>query len=82
MNRLISKIASMYTTSLRFESEYNADFRDIYSMSTAFPRLHFMISSLSPIINRYDYKNDTHTITQECFNSNNFFVKIQDLLSF
>jgi len=77
LNNIIAKLASSTTASLRFEGEQNVDMSDFQTNLVPFPRLHFMISSLSPIVSKY--KIDTHImngkiLTTECFNSNNFFV--------
>ena len=51
MNLLISKVISDMTISLRFEGEFNMDLNEFQTNSfQVFPRLHFLLSSLSPIV--------------------------------
>jgi tubulin alpha len=49
LNRLISKVISSMTASLRFEGEMNVDLNEFQTNLVPFPRLHFMLTSLVPI---------------------------------
>ena len=53
----MAKIESFYTTSLRFERKLNVDLDAILgTYSYLNPRLHFMTSSIAPMINDLDIK--------------------------
>ena len=52
MNRLITKVVSSITSTLRFEGEINYDVNQYQLNLVPFPRLHFMISSMSPVLNK------------------------------
>ena len=46
-----------------------------------FPRLHFMTTSLSPVISHKKSSQESHdsrTITDKCLHPNSFFVKYSD----
>merc|ERR1711981_54981 len=50
LNRLIAKVVSSMTAALRFEGELNVDMNEFQTNLVPFPRLHFMTTSLSPVI--------------------------------
>merc|ERR1712042_370078 len=81
LNRMIAKAVSSMTASLRFEGELNVDLNEFQTNLVPFPRLHFMITSMSPVTT--DKKKDTapkeiNQITEQCFAQKNFFAKIAD----
>merc|ERR1712228_162324 len=81
LNRLIAKAVSSMTASLRFEGELNVDLNEFQTNLVPFPRLHFMITSMAPVITKKKKetaKNDIQGITEECFAARNFFTKIAD----
>jgi len=81
LNRLISKVISSMTASLRFEGELNVDLNEFQTNLVPFPRLHFMTTSMSPIATpskAESDKNDVQSITEICFNPNSFLVKLLD----
>jgi tubulin alpha len=81
LNRLITKVISSMTASLRFDGELNVDLNEFQTNLVPFPRLHFMTTGMAPIQTPKKAKtnsNDTQSITQACFNLQNFFVKISD----
>jgi tubulin alpha len=81
LNRLISKVISSMTASLRFAGDLNVDLNEFQTNLVPFPRLHFMTTSMSPIMTpskAESERNDTQSITEMCFNSSSFFVKIAD----
>merc|ERR1712217_878832 len=81
LNRLIAKAVSSMTASLRFEGELNVDLNEFQTNLVPFPRLHFMITSMAPVITKKKKetaKNDIQGITEECFSARNFFTKIAD----
>merc|ERR1719347_723910 len=81
INRMIAKLASSWTTSLRFEGELNVDLNDYQTSLVPFPRLHFYISSMAPVTTekkKETTRNDIQSITESCFSAQNFFAKIAD----
>jgi len=82
LNRLITKPISSMTASLRFDGELNVDLNEFQTNLVPFPRLHFMITSMAPILTPKKMetasKNDVRGITESCFTPTNFFTKIAD----
>merc|ERR1719397_160082 len=81
VNRLIAKVVSSVTASMRFEGELNGNLRDLQTNLVPFPRLHFMIAAMAPIAT--PQKSETtnsqiRNITDACFAPRNFFAKIAD----
>merc|ERR1719174_3174606 len=69
------------TASLRFEGELNVDLNEFQTNLVPFPRLHFMITSMAPVVTAKKaetQRNDIQGITEECFAARNFFTKIAD----
>jgi len=50
LNRLISQVISSLTASLRFDGALNVDVTEFQTNLVPYPRIHFMLSSYSPII--------------------------------
>merc|ERR1712130_180712 len=81
INRMIAKVASSWTASLRFEGELNVDLNEYQTSLVAFPRLHFMITAMAPLVTPKKMETtrcDVQSITYSCFESSNFFTKIPD----
>jgi len=81
LNRLITKTISSMTASLRFDGELNVDLHEFQTNLVPFPRLHFMISSMAPILTptKLETSNkDIQALTESCFSAQNFFTKIAD----
>lgn len=81
LNRIISKVVSSMTASLRFEGELNVDMNEFQTNLVPFPRLHFMTASMSPIIprNKLDHEGyDCRHITSDCLQQNSFLIKCDD----
>jgi tubulin alpha len=81
LNRLIAKVISSMTASLRFAGELNVDLNEFQTNLVPFPRLHFMTTALAPITTKAKKettKNDTQGVTESCFQPKSFFVKISD----
>jgi len=81
LNRLISKVISSMTASLRFNGELSVDLNDFLTNLVPFPRLHFMTTGMSPIIPRSDAttaSNDVQKISDDCFKPANWFVKFSE----
>jgi len=79
LNRIIAKVVSAMTCQLRFnESELNFDMRQYETNLVPFPRLHFLTTSISPIVPLNEIVKEAHdcrTITDHCFESSSFLVK-------
>jgi tubulin alpha len=69
------------TASLRFEGELNVDLNEFQTNLVPFPRLHFMITAMSPVVTAKKMetqRTDVQTITESCFAPSNFFTKMAD----
>ena len=78
LNRLITKVISSMTASLRFEGELNVDLNEFQTNLVPFPRLHFMITALAPISNpegKDTAPKDTRSMSDTCFQPTSFLVK-------
>jgi len=81
LNRLIGKVVSSMTASLRFSGEQNVDLNEFQTNLVPFPRLHFMITSMAPITTKEKKETKPATIrdiSTSCFEPQNFFAKIAD----
>merc|ERR1711994_280573 len=81
LNRMIAKVISSMTASLRFEGELNVDLNELQTNLVPFPRLHFMITSMAPVTTekkKETTNNEVKPITEQCFSAQNFFAKIAD----
>ncbi|ETO17487.1 tubulin alpha-3 chain [Reticulomyxa filosa] len=79
VNRLIAKVISSMTSSLRFKRELDADLNEYQTNLVSFPRLHFMTTAMSPLISKMDNVttdfNDIQILTGECLNPANWLVQ-------
>jgi len=81
VNRLIAKVVSSITASLRFKGELNVDLNEFQTNLVPFPRLHFMITSMAPVTTekkKETAKTDEASIAADVFDAKNFFVKLSD----
>jgi len=81
LNRLIAKAVSSMTASLRFEGELNVDLNEFQTNLVPFPRLHFMITSMAPVVTKKKMETtntNIQSITETCFSAQNFMTKIAD----
>merc|ERR1712242_178505 len=81
LNRMIAKAVSSMTASLRFAGELNVDLNEFQTNLVPFPRLHFMITSMSPVTTAKKAETtncEILPITEQCFAAQNFFAKIAD----
>ncbi len=79
LNRLITKTISSMTASLRFEGELNVDLNEFQTNLVPFPRLHFMITAMAPVVTKKKMETqrcDIQGITECCFSATNFFTKL------
>lgn len=61
MNKIIGHLLSNLTCSMRFHSKLNVDLNEITMNLVPFPKMHFLISSLSPISEILKNKKPRHT---------------------
>jgi len=81
LNFLIAKVVSSMTAALRFDGELNVDMNEFQTNLVPFPRLHFMTTSLAPVISEAKADHEAHDckrITDDCLQSKNFLVKYPD----
>merc|ERR1712142_541123 len=64
LNRIISKVVSSMTASLRFDGELNVDMNEFQTNLVPFPRLHFMTTSLAPVISRKKASHEAQTVRE------------------
>jgi len=81
LNKIISKVVSSMTASLRFDGELNVDLGEFQTNLVPFPRLHFMTTSLAPVISLKKASHEAQTvreITDHVFQPQNMLVKYSD----
>jgi len=81
LNRVVAKVVSSTTASLRFDGELNVDLSEFQMNLVPFPRLHWMTTSIAPLVSRQKADTaalDTKTITTEVLDSRNFLVSYPD----
>merc|ERR1712141_89153 len=81
LNRIIAKVVSSMTASLRFYGELNVDMNEFQTNLVPFPRLHFMTTSLAPVLPKSKADSatvDCRRITDDALQSNSFLVKYPD----
>jgi len=81
LNNIIAKVTSSMTAALRFDGELNVDMNEFQTNLVPFPRLHFMTTSLAPVISEAKASHEAHDckrITDDCLQSKNFLVKYPD----
>jgi len=78
LNRLQAQIVSALTTSLRFDGAINVDMNEFLTNLVPYPRIHFPVTALAPIISAekaYHEQLSTADITFSCFEPCNQLVK-------
>jgi len=81
LNQIISKVVSSMTAALRFDGELNVDMNEFQTNLVPFPRLHFMTTSLAPVISKAKASHDLmqcRNITDQALNKDNFLVAYSD----
>jgi len=81
LNMVISKVISSMTASLRFDGELNVDLGEFQTNLVPFPRLHFMTTSLAPVVNLQKKDHEASTvreITDQVFQAQQMLVKYAD----
>jgi len=80
LNVIITKVISSMTAALRFSGELNVDLNEFQTNLVPFPRLHFMTTSLAPILpasKANTAQNKCREITDQCFQPKNFLIKYE-----
>jgi len=81
LNNIICKVVSSMTAAIRFDGELNVDMNEFQTNLVPFPRLHFMTTSLAPVISKKKSDHEAHDckrITDDCLQANSFLVKYSD----
>merc|ERR1712151_510528 len=81
LNKIIAKVISSMTASLRFDGELNVDLGEFQTNLVPFPRLHFMTTALAPVISANKASHEAQTIreiTDHVFQPQNMLVKYAD----
>jgi len=81
LNEIIAKVVSSMTAALRFDGELNVDLGEFQTNLVPFPRLHFMTTSLAPVIGTKKASHEAQTvreITDHVFQPINMLVKYED----
>lgn len=83
LNRLIAQLVSSVTCSLRFKSgsALNMDLSEFQTNLVPYPRIHFPVATLSPIMgaDKVEHeRNSTFKITRDAFDLQNQMLKCQD----
>jgi len=81
LNEVIAKVVSSMTAALRFDGELNVDLGEFQTNLVPFPRLHFMTTSLAPVVSTEKSTHEAQTvreITDHVFQPINMLVKYED----
>eukprot|EP00493_Phyllostaurus_siculus_P020509 UN20834 len=81
LNRITAKVISSMTAALRFDGELNVDMNEFQTNLVPFPRLHFMSSSMAPLVTLADKERQGNTawdITEMVLNPKSFLVAYTD----
>merc|ERR1711997_707443 len=81
INSVICKVISSMTAALRFDGELNVDLGEFQTNLVPFPRLHFMTTSLAPVIAKTKKSHEAQSvreITDHVFQPVNMLVKYED----
>uniref|UniRef100_A0A0X3PNJ2 Tubulin alpha chain n=2 Tax=Schistocephalus solidus TaxID=70667 RepID=A0A0X3PNJ2_SCHSO len=78
LNRLIAPVVSSVTASLRFDGALNVDLNEFQTNLVPYPRIHFPLTSFSPIISAEKAYHETLNVSEltfSCFEPRNQMVK-------
>lgn len=64
LNRLVAQVISSMTASLRFDGALNVDLPEFQTNLVPYPRIHFMLTSYSPIVNSQKAVYDANSVAQ------------------
>eukprot|EP01066_Platyproteum_vivax_P000012 Platyproteum_vivax@DN10022_c0_g1_i1.p1 len=80
LNRIISQVISSLTVSLRFDGMLNVDLTEFQTNLVPYPRIHFMLSSLSPIMPSHKADHETMAVQEllsECFKAESMMAQCE-----
>jgi len=78
LNRMIAQVVSSLTCSLRFSGSLNVDLNEFQTNLVPYPRIHFALSSLAPLVSSQEVWHNQYTaaeITNTAFETENMMVK-------
>jgi len=78
LNRLVAQVISSLTASLRFDGALNVDINEFQTNLVPYPRIHFMLSSMAPVLSAEKAHHEQLTvaeITNAAFEPNNMMAK-------
>ncbi len=76
-NSIVAHVVNNLTCSMRFEGDLNVDLNEITMNMVPYPRMHFLLSSLSPLYNIMNPKLQPRSIDEtfkEAFDKNNQLI--------
>jgi len=82
MNSIIAHVLCNLTCSMRFEGSLNVDINDITMNLVPFPRMHFMLSSISPLYHVLDKKLEPRRLDQifyDVFNNDHQLISVENI---
>lgn len=82
MNSIIAHVLCNLTCSMRFEGSLNVDINDITMNLVPFPRMHFMLSSISPLYHVLDKKLEPRRLDQifyDVFNKDHQLISVDNI---
>ncbi|EUC67494.1 tubulin alpha-1A chain, partial [Rhizoctonia solani AG-3 Rhs1AP] len=80
LNRLIAQVVSSVTASLRFDGSLNVDLNEFQTNLVPFPRIHFPLATLAPIISAAKAQHEQNSVSEmvfSCFETGNQMVKCE-----
>ncbi|GAB1523644.1 alpha-tubulin [Rhizoctonia solani] len=80
LNRLIAQVVSSVTASLRFDGSLNVDLNEFQTNLVPFPRIHFPLATLAPIISAAKAQHEQNSVAEmtfSCFETGNQMVKCE-----
>eukprot|EP01103_Thecamoeba_quadrilineata_P017524 TRINITY_DN6260_c0_g1_i1.p1 TRINITY_DN6260_c0_g1~~TRINITY_DN6260_c0_g1_i1.p1 ORF type:complete len:466 (+),score=102.71 TRINITY_DN6260_c0_g1_i1:49-1398(+) len=78
LNRLVAQVISSLTASLRFEGPLNVDLNEFQTNLVPYPRIHFMLCSLAPVMSAEKASNERFSVTDlttAVFETSNMMAK-------
>lgn len=64
MNNIVARLLTNLTSSMRFEGSLNVDLNEITTNLVPFPKLHFLLSSMSPMFATVDPRQQPRRLNQ------------------
>jgi len=64
MNNIVARMLTNLTSSMRFEGSLNVDLNEITTNLVPFPKLHFLLSSMSPVFATADPRQQPRRLNQ------------------